>query len=105
MQLGLQQILVAIVFGLLITIIHPVYASDNRIALVIGNSTYPSSPLRNPANDAIDVSATLLQLDFEVIHLENATFLEMEKQYASLVGNSKNRMVLEYFSTPGMGCK
>lgn len=77
MQLGFHNFLVLIIFGLLIVI--PASANQSRIALVVGNAAYPSSPLRNPANDAVDVSATFIGLGFEVIHLENATFLEMEK--------------------------
>ena len=38
-----------------------------RTALVIGNSTYQTSPLTNPANDATDMAAALRELDFEVI--------------------------------------
>ncbi len=37
-----------------------------RIALVIGNSSYASSPLRNPANDARAMAQTLRRLGFEV---------------------------------------
>ena len=41
--------------------------SDRRIALVIGNSAYTSAPpLKNPANDARDMAATLKALNFEV---------------------------------------
>lgn len=42
-----------------------------RIALVIGNSSYLQAPLRNPANDARAVAGTLRELGFEVIHHEN----------------------------------
>lgn len=37
-----------------------------RKALVIGNSTYPSVPLRNPANDATAVATRLQALGFDV---------------------------------------
>ena len=37
---------------------------DVRIALIIGNSAYPGSPLRNPANDAREMSQILRQLGF-----------------------------------------
>ncbi|MET0290996.1 MAG: caspase family protein [Steroidobacteraceae bacterium] len=39
---------------------------ERRIALVIGNSAYASSPLLNPANDAELIGATLGQVGFEV---------------------------------------
>ena len=54
-------------------------ASESRIALVIGNSSYPTSPLINPSNDAKDVALILKQLNFEVIEQKDAKFLEMEK--------------------------
>jgi hypothetical protein len=41
-------------------------AAGRRIALVVGNSRYASSPLINPANDAELVSMTLMQVGFEV---------------------------------------
>ena len=50
----------------------PSGSSERRIALVIGNSNYASSPLKNPANDARDMAKTLEELGFDVIHRENA---------------------------------
>ncbi len=40
--------------------------TERRIALVIGNSAYKSSPLKNPVNDATDMAAKLRRLDFQV---------------------------------------
>ena len=40
--------------------------TERRIALVIGNSAYKSSPLRNPVNDATDMVAELKRLGFQV---------------------------------------
>jgi hypothetical protein len=45
---------------------------EQRLALVIGNGAYKSSPLKNPVNDAYDMARTLKILGFEVIHKENA---------------------------------
>jgi len=45
--------------------------SEKRVALVIGNSAYHNSPLKNPVNDAKDMSARLRQLGFEVIERTN----------------------------------
>jgi len=50
----------------------PTGSSERRTALVIGNSNYASSPLKNPANDARDMAKTLEELGFDVIHRENA---------------------------------
>ena len=47
------------------------HAAAKRIALVIGNSAYPESPLVNPVNDARLIAATLRELDFLVMeHLD-----------------------------------
>ncbi len=44
---------------------------EKRVALVIGNAAYPSSPLRNPVNDARAMAQTLRGLGFEVLAREN----------------------------------
>ncbi len=41
--------------------------TGRRMALVIGNSKYPDSPLQNPANDARDLGAVLTQLGFTAV--------------------------------------
>src|SRR5262249_23048511 len=42
--------------------------AERRIALVIGNSAYQNTAeLKNPQNDAQDISAALRRLDFEVL--------------------------------------
>lgn len=48
-------------------------AQEQRIALVIGNSDYPSAPLLNPANDARAVSAALRAQGFSVSEKLNLT--------------------------------
>lgn len=51
-----------------------------RIALVIGNGDYTNaSPLRNPPNDARDMSATLKELGFEVTSDTNVSQREMKR--------------------------
>ena len=57
----------------------PSETSERRTALVIGNSNYTSSPLKNPVNDARDMAKTLEELGFTVIHKENAGLRDMEK--------------------------
>ena len=39
---------------------------ETRLALVIGNGAYKSSPLANPVNDAKDMAGALKKLGFEV---------------------------------------
>ena len=52
---------------------------ERRLALVIGNSDYKSAPLKNPVNDARDMSNTLKVLGFKVIEEINADRKEMEE--------------------------
>ena len=53
-------------------------AEQRRIALVIGNGAYVSSPLKNPANDATDMAATLSKVGFTVEHGVNLTQRQMK---------------------------
>ncbi len=48
-----------------------------RQALVIGNSAYPTMPLRNPANDARAVAGALRQCGFDVDLAIDCTYREM----------------------------
>jgi hypothetical protein len=50
-----------------------------RVALVIGNSAYQSSPLLNPGNDARDIANSLKEMGFEVIARENLSQNDMKK--------------------------
>jgi formylglycine-generating enzyme required for sulfatase activity len=52
-------------------------ANEPRVALVIGNSSYTVSPLKNPANDADDIAQALQALNFRVTRLNNATNRQM----------------------------
>lgn len=61
---------------------HPVFAAPapvQRLALVIGNTSYPQKPLKNPANDAADLAAALKRLGFEVIERKNRNAEEMRR--------------------------
>src|SRR4051812_14154921 len=53
-----------------------------RVALVIGNSTYAESPLKNPANDARSMAKSLRDRGFDVILRENASKKDMETAVA-----------------------
>lgn len=62
--------------------------NDVRIALIIGNSTYPSDmALANPSNDAKDMAATLKNMGFGVIEVVNAN---KEQMLAAIDKASKN---------------
>lgn len=53
--------------------------NQRRVALVIGNAAYKSSPLDNPVNDATDVDQTLRQLGFQTTLVRNATLGQMRE--------------------------
>ena len=46
-------------------------AGEKRVALVIGNAAYKSSPLINPVNDARAIADQLKALGYDVISREN----------------------------------
>jgi hypothetical protein len=59
---------------------NPVITNEKRLALVIGNSNYGGGKtLKNPANDANLMSATLQNLGFEVIKRIDANKQKMEE--------------------------
>ena len=63
--------------------------SEKRIALVIGNSAYTSSPLKNPVNDAKDVAAKLRKLGFAVVERHNLT----TKQIGRTLSEFRSKLV------------
>ena len=63
-------------------------ATEARVALVIGNSSYRSAPLANPVNDARAISAKLKTLGFEVIERRNLT----QKQVGSVLREFRSRL-------------
>jgi uncharacterized caspase-like protein len=50
-----------------------------RVALVIGNSAYPTAPLKNPVHDASDMAQALRELGFDVIYQENLKQHDMKR--------------------------
>jgi hypothetical protein len=50
---------------------------QRRIALVIGNGAYRSSPLKNPVGDAEAVAASLKQLGYEVVLKRDTNFVDL----------------------------
>ncbi len=66
----------------------PATATEQRVALVIGNSSYKSAPLANPVNDARAISAKLKSLGFEVIERQNLT----QKQVGSVLREFRSKL-------------
>lgn len=51
-----------------------------QLAFLIGNGAYPESPLSNPANDAVDLTAKLAELGFEATRIVDSSVKEMDLQ-------------------------
>ena len=77
-------------------------ATEQRIALVIGNSAYSSSPLKNPVNDAEDMAAMLEKLGFAVTLERNARLQEMDEGIEEL-GKRLKRGGIGLFYCAGHG--
>lgn len=54
---------------------------ENRVALVIGNSAYPTGALTNPTNDALDMASALSRVGFEVTTLIDASHRDIRRAY------------------------
>ncbi len=76
--------------------------AGDRVALVIGNSDYKNVPLKNPANDARDIAATLKRLNFDVQVRTNAGRREMLGAINSFADKLK-RAEIGFFFYAGHG--
>lgn len=70
---------------------------NQKLALVIGNADYKSSPLRNPVNDARAMSAKLKSLGFDVIEFENLQQKQIGKVLREFRGQLKEGAVAVFF--------
>lgn len=77
-------------------------ATEQRSALVIGNSAYGTGPLKNPVNDATDMATTLQKLGFKVMLKKNANLETMEEAVENF-GNSLKRGGVGLFYFAGHG--
>lgn len=81
-------------------------STNQRLALVIGNGEYRTSPLKNPARDARDISAALQKLGFQVIYEENATRRRMDDAVRAFYSKLRNGETgLFYYAGHGMQVK
>ncbi len=79
MQTMSIRIFLALLFILFLILPSIVSATtEQRTALVIGNSAYSSGPLKNPANDATAMATQLQKLGFTVILKKDANLRGME---------------------------
>ena len=56
-----------------------VQRTGRRVALVIGNAQYKSSPLENSVNDATDIDQALKRFGFQTTFLRNASLSQMRE--------------------------
>lgn len=89
--------------ALLATPGHASAFAGKKVALVVGNSKYPTAPLKNPVNDARAIARTLKELGFEVTLRENAGQRDLAaavRQFGSSI--SPGSAALFYFAGHGM---
>jgi uncharacterized caspase-like protein len=79
---------------------------EPRVALVIGNSAYKASPLRNPVNDATDMAAALAELGFKVTLRTDASQRQMKQALREFAQDLRRGGVgLFYFAGHGVQSK
>ncbi len=79
------------------------FASEQRLALVIGNSAYPTAKLLNPGNDAKAIAAKLGALGFEVIVKTDVNQREMTRAISQFGQRLQNGGVaLFYYAGHGL---
>jgi uncharacterized caspase-like protein len=77
--------------------------AEQKIALVIGNSAYPSAALKNPVNDAKAMATKLTSLGFEVILRTDAGQRDMTRAVSQFGDKLKGGSIgLFYFAGHGM---
>jgi hypothetical protein len=82
--------------------------NEKRFALIIGNASYTTAPLKNPVNDANTMSKELKALGFEVITLTNASYQAMKKgisDFGKKLSSDKNSIGLFYYAGHGIQLK
>jgi uncharacterized caspase-like protein len=85
---------------------QPTTGQESRVALVIGNGAYQTSPLKNPPNDARSVSGALQKCGFQVQTLVNASLPQMEAALRQFGQRLKAGAVgLFYYAGHGMQVK
>ncbi|MCK4815786.1 caspase family protein [bacterium] len=93
-----------VIAGILVFLVPNISLSmqEKRIALVIGNGSYKSSPLANPVNDAHDMAAALKRSDFKVMKAINANRREMRRAIRRF-GDEINKGAVGLFYYAGHG--
>ena len=82
--------------------VAPADAAEVRVALVIGNSSYKTYPLKNPVNDATDIAKMLNDLGWKVTLKIDANQRQMKDEIRDF-GNSLARGGVGLFYYAGRG--
>jgi hypothetical protein len=83
-----------------------VQRTERRVALVIGNAQYKSSPLENSVNDATDIDQALKRFGFQTTFLRNASLSQMRESTRRFADQLTNADVaLIYFAGHGIESK
>ena len=95
-------LLLAIMF--VFSAFHALAQAADRVALVIGNSTYDFvEPLANPGNDAAAISARLQSMEFDVQTVTDATLDEMRQSLDAFGARAEGAEVaLVFYAGHGM---
>lgn len=80
----------------------PASGTTQRVALVIGNSSYKDAPLRNPVNDARLMAARLREVGFEVMLVENGLQRDINRALTRF-GERLNSQTIGLFFYAGHG--
>ena len=93
-----------VILGLIALVLPNISLSkeERRIALVIGNGSYKSSPLSNPVNDANDIATALERCNFTVMKAINTTRKEMRRAIREF-GEEINKGAVGLFYYAGHG--
>lgn len=81
----------------------PPQSKEKRVALVIGNSNYQISPLKNPVNDATDIAAKLRNLGFQVTLKTDLTHYGFDNTLKNFENQAKgSEIALVFYAGHGM---
>ncbi len=78
-------------------------AVQHRLALVIGNSAYAATPLRNPVNDATAIAKALREFGFEVIERHDADRRQMRQALREFADTLRQQRGVGLFYYAGHG--
>lgn len=78
--------------------------NGTRLALIIGNCAYPSSPLHNCINDAEEFARKLRKRGFDTITIYNASKKKIEEGIEELCRKASNYEAILFFFS-GHGCQ